>query len=86
MTVFNIAERREQFAAMFTRPLPADLGVSATTLGGRSALELRSTTPGTAGEDVLLYLHGGGFVVGSARAPRQPHVFQLDAESAEVAA
>ncbi len=66
--MLNIAERREQFAAMFTRPLPADLGVSATTLGGRSALELRTATPGTAGEDVLLYLHGGGFVVGSARA------------------
>ncbi|WP_405149081.1 alpha/beta hydrolase [Sphaerisporangium sp. NBC_01403] len=63
----NIAERREQFAAMFTRPLPADVGSSATTLGGRPALELRTTTPGTAGEDVLLYLHGGGFVVGSAR-------------------
>ncbi|MFF3665748.1 alpha/beta hydrolase [Microtetraspora malaysiensis] len=63
----NIAERREQFAAMFTRPLPADVDSSATTLGGRPALELRTTAPGTAGEDVLLYLHGGGFVVGSAR-------------------
>ncbi|WP_424532425.1 alpha/beta hydrolase [Sphaerisporangium viridialbum] len=63
----NIAERREQFAAMFTRPLPADVDSTATTLGGRPALELRTATPGTAGEDVLLYLHGGGFVVGSAR-------------------
>lgn len=63
----NIAERREQFAAMFTRPLPADVDSSATTLGGRSALELRRAALGTAGEDVLLYLHGGGFVVGSAR-------------------
>jgi len=52
---------------MFTRPLPADVASSATTLGGRPALWLRTTTPGTAGEDVLLYLHGGGFVVGSAR-------------------
>lgn len=63
----NIAERREQFAAMFTRPLPADVGSSATTLGGRSALELWRAAPGTAGQDVLLYFHGGGFVVGSAR-------------------
>ncbi|QYC41973.1 Monoterpene epsilon-lactone hydrolase [Nonomuraea coxensis DSM 45129] len=59
----GIAERREQFAAMFTRPLPAGVDSSATTLGGRPALELRRT----AGEDVLLYLHGGGFVVGSPR-------------------
>ncbi|MFI7701574.1 alpha/beta hydrolase [Nonomuraea sp. NPDC049480] len=34
---------------------------------GRPALELRIEAHGTAGEDVLLYLHGGGFVVGSAR-------------------
>ncbi|MEU4824932.1 alpha/beta hydrolase [Actinomadura sp. NPDC023710] len=65
--MLDIAERREQFAAMFTRPLPADVASSATTLGGRPALRLRTTTPGAAGEDVLLYLHGGGFVVGSAR-------------------
>jgi acetyl esterase/lipase len=65
--MLDLAERREQFAAMFTRPLPADVASSATTLGGRPALRLRTTTPGTAGEDVLLYLHGGGFVVGSAR-------------------
>ncbi|GGL12303.1 alpha/beta hydrolase [Planomonospora parontospora] len=63
----DIAERRDQFAALFTRPLPADVDSSATTLGGRPALELRRAAPATAGEDVLLYLHGGGFVVGSAR-------------------
>ncbi|GGS85188.1 alpha/beta hydrolase [Nonomuraea spiralis] len=66
--MFTIAQRREQFAALFTRPLPADVDSSATTLGGRPALELRRAVPGTTGEDVLLYLHGGGFVVGSARA------------------
>lgn len=63
----NLTEGREQFAALLTRPLPADVHSSATTLGGRPALELRIEAPGTAGEDVLLYLHGGGFVVGSAR-------------------
>ncbi|MEU7985821.1 alpha/beta hydrolase [Streptosporangium canum] len=63
----NLTEGREQFAAMLTRPLPTDVSSSATTLGGRPALELRIEAPGTAGEDVLLYLHGGGFVVGSAR-------------------
>jgi acetyl esterase/lipase len=63
----NPTEQREQFAALLTRPLPADVHSSATALGGRPALELRIETPGTAGEDVLLYLHGGGFVVGSPR-------------------
>ncbi|GGP07052.1 alpha/beta hydrolase [Nonomuraea glycinis] len=63
----NPAEQREQFAAMLTRPIPADVHSSATTLGGRPALELRIEAPGTTGEDVLLYFHGGGFVVGSAR-------------------
>ncbi|SFI48482.1 Acetyl esterase/lipase [Streptosporangium canum] len=63
----NLTEGREQFAALLTRPLPTDVSSSATTLGGRPALELRIEAPGTAGEDVLLYLHGGGFVVGSAR-------------------
>ena len=63
----NPAEQREQFAAMLTRPIPADVHSSATTLGGRPALELRIEASGTTGEDVLLYFHGGGFVVGSAR-------------------
>lgn len=62
----GITERREQFAAIFTRPLPADVTASETTLGGRPALELRPATP-TTGEDVVLYFHGGGYVVGSAR-------------------
>lgn len=63
----NVADQREQFAAMFTRPLPTDIGSSVTTLGGRPALELRKAAPSAEGEDVLLYFHGGGFVVGSPR-------------------
>ncbi|MFC4585260.1 alpha/beta hydrolase [Sphaerisporangium corydalis] len=72
----SVAEQRAQFSTMLTRPLPDDVELSATTLGGRPALELRIEAPGTAGtegatrggEDVLLYFHGGGFVVGSPRA------------------
>ncbi|GLZ78741.1 alpha/beta hydrolase [Actinorhabdospora filicis] len=64
----EIPEMREHFANLFTRPLPAHVTASETTLGGRPALELRPAASGVAGEDVLLYLHGGGFVVGSARA------------------
>ncbi|MFI6320135.1 alpha/beta hydrolase [Nonomuraea sp. NPDC050556] len=60
----NVAEQREQFAALFTRPLHKDVASSVTTLGGQPALELRKAAPGA---DVLLYFHGGGFVVGSAR-------------------
>ncbi|MCF6474072.1 alpha/beta hydrolase [Nonomuraea sp. MG754425] len=63
----NLAEQREQFATLVTRPLPADVHSSETTLGGRPALELRAL--GTTGPDVLMYIHGGGFVVGSARVP-----------------
>ncbi|MEV0646360.1 alpha/beta hydrolase [Phytomonospora sp. NPDC050363] len=63
-----ITARREHFATLFTRPLPTDVHASETTLGGRPALDLRPAAPATTGEDVLLYLHGGGFVVGSARA------------------
>lgn len=64
----HVAKQRTQYAGLFTRPLPADIDPSTTTLGGRPALELRPATPDPAGEDLLLYLHGGGFVVGSARA------------------
>jgi epsilon-lactone hydrolase len=71
----SVAEQRAQFSAMFTRPVPEDVEASATTLGGRPALELRIETPGPAGtdratgtgENVLLYFHGGGYVIGSPR-------------------
>lgn len=61
----DVAAQRTHFATLFTRSLPADVAMTETTLGGRPALELRNTTPG---EDTLLYFHGGGFVVGSARS------------------
>lgn len=60
----SIADERETFAQAQTRPLPADVTVRTTTLGGRPALDLR--IPGCT-DAVLLYLHGGGYVVGSAR-------------------
>ncbi|GIG69196.1 alpha/beta hydrolase [Phytomonospora endophytica] len=59
-----IAEQRAHFASLFTRPIPAGVEASETTLGGRPALALSTA----AGGDVLLYFHGGGFVVGSARS------------------
>lgn len=44
-------------------PPPAGVASALRRLGGRPAIELR---PDGAGEGILLYLHGGGFVLGSA--------------------
>ncbi|HEY0815670.1 MAG TPA: alpha/beta hydrolase [Pseudonocardia sp.] len=61
----SVAEQRATFAARLTQPLPADVTATETTLGGRPALAL--DVAGVRTGPVLLYLHGGGYVVGSAR-------------------
>lgn len=61
----SVAEQRATFAERQTQPLPDDVTARPTTLGGRPALDLQ-----IAGADsgaVVLYLHGGGYVIGSAR-------------------
>lgn len=60
-----IADERVTFAQAQTRPFPEAVTARTITLGGRGALDLRIA--GDAGAGVLLYLHGGGYVVGSAR-------------------
>ncbi|HVT71059.1 MAG TPA: alpha/beta hydrolase [Trebonia sp.] len=70
----TVAERRAGFEA---RIQPDDAGAlvpADVTLGGRPAIELSPVQPGTTGSGpagpeagTLLYLHGGGFVVGSHR-------------------
>ena len=60
----TLAEERREFAAMFTRPVPDGVAVRRTVLGGRPALQLEPE--GAAGRGRLLYLHGGGYVIGSA--------------------
>lgn len=57
----TIAERRTGFATVMTRDLPTGLRTRRITLGGRPALEI----DGGPGEARLLYLHGGGYIVGS---------------------
>ncbi|SEB57258.1 alpha/beta hydrolase [Streptomyces sp. TLI_105] len=57
------AELRTGFAAAMTRPAPAGVAIRRTVLGGRPALELEPA--GAAGRGRLLYLHGGGYVIGS---------------------
>jgi acetyl esterase/lipase len=61
--------QRRGFALALTRPAPADVTVRRTLLGGRPALELvpsgAAEAAGAAGRARLLYLHGGGYVIGS---------------------
>lgn len=60
----TVRQERESFEAFATgRPLDPGLAVEEVKLGGRPALRLSSGDART----VLLYLHGGGYVVGSAR-------------------
>ena len=62
----GVGEQREMFDALFaTQPYPVDVTARAATLGGVPALEL--TVTGNAEQPTVLYLHGGGYVVGSAR-------------------
>ena len=59
----TLEEQRSGFAAALTRPAPEDVATRRTVLGGRPALELEPA--GAAGRGRLLYLHGGGYVIGS---------------------
>jgi epsilon-lactone hydrolase len=58
-----IAEQRQAFAALMDGPPPAGVGLAATTLGGRPALEI--TPGGDRAGGTILYFHGGSWVVGS---------------------
>lgn len=60
----TVEEHRRGFEAFAVEPVPADTAVKEVTLGGRPALRL---TPDGADSGTLLYLHGGGYVVGSHR-------------------
>ncbi|MER7558951.1 alpha/beta hydrolase [Nocardioides sp. NPDC126508] len=59
----NVEEARAGFDAGQTRPLPDEAGAASITIGGIPALELYPAATG----GTLLYLHGGGYVLGSAR-------------------
>ncbi|WP_037627725.1 alpha/beta hydrolase [Streptomyces aureus] len=59
----SIDEQRSGFAAGVGRPAPDDVVTRGTVLGGRPALELEPPT--ASGPGRLLYLHGGGYVIGS---------------------
>ncbi|GGL91426.1 alpha/beta hydrolase [Streptomyces fumigatiscleroticus] len=55
---------RRGFAEVMTRPVPDDVTTRTTTLGGRPALEFVPAAA-DARRGRLLYLHGGGYVLGS---------------------
>ncbi|MFF4297682.1 alpha/beta hydrolase [Streptomyces vinaceus] len=57
----TLEEQRSGFAAAVSRPAPEGVVTRRTVLGGRPALELE---PADASGH-LLYLHGGGYIVGS---------------------
>jgi monoterpene epsilon-lactone hydrolase len=62
-------QARENFEAMQAGiPIPEDVDFEPVTIGGVPGLW--STTPGVSKDRVLLYLHGGGYMVGSPRGYR----------------
>lgn len=59
----TVEELREGFAQMMSMmPVPGDVRTSATTLGGRRAVRV---DPESARPGLILYFHGGSFVIGS---------------------
>lgn len=58
----TVQEMREAFEQGAVPP-PTGVASARRQLGGRPAIELR---PDGAGDGILLYLHGGGYVIGSA--------------------
>ena len=58
----TVEEQRRGMAAAVGRPAPEGVVTRVTTLGGRPALEFEPAAPRPGR---LLYLHGGGYVVGS---------------------
>ncbi|TCC21684.1 alpha/beta hydrolase [Kribbella speibonae] len=60
------AEQRAEFDELFANlPLGDDVTLSERTLGGVPALDVR--VAGADQDGVILYLHGGAYVIGSAR-------------------
>ncbi|RKE17321.1 alpha/beta hydrolase [Streptomyces sp. TLI_171] len=59
----TVEEQRAGFAAALTREAREGVATRRTVLGGRPALEFEP--PGASARGRLLYLHGGGYVVGS---------------------
>ena len=71
----DVPTLRASFNEVMARiPAPDDVGQSPTTIGGVSAIEV--TAPGANADAVILYFHGGVYVIGSA-ATSVPLVAEL---------
>lgn len=71
----DVATLRASFNELMARiPAPDDVRQSPTTIGGVSAIEV--TAPGADADAVILYFHGGVYVIGSA-ATSVPLVAEL---------
>src|SRR5437588_4591945 len=71
----DVPTLRSSFNELMARiPAPDDVGQSRTTIGGVSAIEV--TAPGADADAVILYFHGGVYVIGSA-ATSVPLVAEL---------
>ena len=71
----DVPTLRASFNEVMARiPAPDDVGQSPTTIGGFSAIEV--TAPGADADAVILYFHGGVYVIGSA-ATSVPLVAEL---------
>jgi epsilon-lactone hydrolase len=60
----SLAEQRAGYEQFTARPVEDDVAVTTVVVGGVPALRLE---PSDATGATLLYLHGGGYVIGSAR-------------------
>ena len=68
-STLTLEQRRAQYErAARVFPTPADVAVEPVTAPERTAEWLRP--PGVRDEAVVLYLHGGGYVIGSPRSHR----------------
>ena len=66
----TMQERREAWDALAARfTTPADVRIERTDLGGVPSL--RVLPPGVAQDRAILFFHGGGFVLGSARTHQE---------------
>ncbi|HEY3710022.1 MAG TPA: alpha/beta hydrolase [Amycolatopsis sp.] len=64
-TAADVASVRAAFNALLAQvPVPADIVQKPTEIGGVSGIEV--TAPGSESERVILYFHGGVYVIGSA--------------------
>src|SRR2546428_6781614 len=67
----DVPTLRASFNELMARiPAPDDVRQSRTTIGGGSAIEV--TAPGADADALILYFHGGGYVIGSAATSVPP--------------